>query len=112
MGAIDVGGGRFEMDTDEVRAAMDKLTTAGTAFAAAWLTVGRRIAENETGIGTNSGAAAFREQYLAFVPVLKESIVNVQPNFEQLVTNGRKSVTDYEQIDREYQQRIQRLAGA
>ena len=112
MGAINVGGGRFEMDTDEVRAAMDKLTTAGIAFAADWATVEGRIAENETGIGTNSGAAAFREQYLAFVPVLKESIVNVQPNFDRLVTDVRKSVTDYEQIDREYQQRIQRLAGA
>jgi hypothetical protein len=111
MGAINVGGGRFEMDTDEVRAAMDKLSTAGAAFAAAWTMVEGRIAGNETGIGTNSGAAAFREQYLAFVPVLKESIVNVQPNFERLVTDGRNAVRDYEQIDREYQQRIQRLAG-
>jgi hypothetical protein len=111
VGTTEVGGGRLEMDTDAVRVAMERLTAAGTECAAEWGRLVLRITDNETGLGTNSASAAFRQQYEASVPVLKESVANVGPQFELFARNATDDATKYERADHEYQQRIQRLTG-
>jgi hypothetical protein len=111
MADVNVGGGRLEMDTDGARAGAAALTQAGTDFANALKTLEERMRAAEPGIGTNSGAAEFRQQYEGTAVGMKESAGNVQATFNAFATSVTDAATQYEEVDRKYQEEIRRTSG-
>ncbi|MBM7790155.1 hypothetical protein [Tenggerimyces flavus] len=92
---INIGGGRLEMDTHVVGAAMTELRSAGEAFKSAWATADAAIRANEWGLGSDDLAQQFVPNYQASAEALRPCAEGIEPTCTAYADGGDLAVKDY-----------------
>lgn len=103
---INLGGGRLEMDTDVVSAAMTALSASGETFKSAWVGVDSAIRANEAGLGKGELAQQFVPNYHASADALRPCADGIEPTCAAYAEGGSLAVTDYCDVNQRHTSQI------
>lgn len=107
-----VNAGKMDMDTDVIRKSGSSLTGTGSDAVGAVDRIIQRINENEVSIGTGAAADDFHQKYNLPATGAKEGTKAAATTLTDLGNSMTTSAGDYEAVDQEYRQALDRLGRA
>ncbi|MEU0091543.1 hypothetical protein [Kribbella sp. NPDC006257] len=103
---------KLAMDTDQIRTAGAALAAKATQFGTDAKAVIERIVAAEPAIGTGAAADNFHLGYNLPATDVKDSTTAAADGLGQLAGSMGTNATDYERVDQEYRDKLNRAARA